>query len=206
MSSLPPDDKLKKEFLIQFETDLAEIWNDGKIKAPVHLSDGNEDQLIEVFKKIKKTDWVFSTHRSHYHALLHGIDPDWLREEIVEHGNSITICNPDHHFYSSGIVGGTTPIALGVALGLKRQKSPDHVWLFVGDMAALGGSFHEALLYAERNDLPITFVIEDNRYSTNTPTDKAWGEEKPKGNRVVRYVCERGKYPHYGSGKWVNFG
>lgn len=200
------EDAAKKEFLIQYEAELAEIFTAGKIRAPVHLSDNNEDHLIEIFKKIKKTDWVFSTHRSHYHALLHGVDPAWLKKEIIEHGNSITICDPTHHFYSSGIVGGNTPIALGVALGLKRKKSREHVWVFVGDMAAEGGVFHEGVQYAERNDLPITFVIEDNGFSTNTPTADAWGKETPKGNRIVRYAFRREKYPHYGSGKWVTFG
>ena len=197
---------MTKEEMIRFEAEIAEVFTSGKIRAPVHLSDGNEDQLIEIFKNIKKDDWVFSTHRSHYHALLHGVDPAWLRKEIIEYKNSITICDPTHNFYSSGIVGGATPIALGVALGLKRKGSAQKVWVFVGDMAAEGGVFHEALNYAERNDLPIAFVVEDNGFSTNTPTEKAWGEEKPKGNRVIRYSFKRGKYPHYGSGKWVTFG
>lgn len=197
---------MTKEELQKFEAEMSDVFTAGKVRAPVHLSDNNEEQLIEIFKNIKKEDWVFSTHRSHYHALLHGVDPDWLRKEIVEHGNSITVCDPSHHFYSSGIVGGATPLALGVALGLKRKGSKEHVWCFVGDMAAEGGIFHEALNYAEKNDLPITFVIEDNGYSTNTPTQEAWGKEKPKGNRVIRYEHKRGKYPHYGSGKWVSFG
>lgn len=200
------EDEALKARLIKFEDEMAEVFTAGKIRAPVHLSENNEEQLIKIFKKIKKGDWVFSTHRSHYHALLHGIEEDWLRKEIVEHGNSITICKPDQNFFSSGIVGGATPIALGVAMALKRKKSKHHVWVFVGDMAAEGGVFHEALNYAERNDLPIHFIIEDNGFSTNTPTAKAWGEEKPKGNRVTRYSFARDKYPHYGSGKWVTFG
>lgn len=203
---MTPKDEIVKANLIKFEEELAEIFTAGKIRAPVHLSDANEEILIDIFKKIKKDDWVFSTHRSHYHALLHGVDPEWLKKEIIEHKNSITINDPTHHFYSSGIVGGATPIALGVALGMKLKKSEQKVWVFVGDMAAEGGVFHEALNYAERNDLPITFVIEDNGFSTNTPTLEAWGKEKPKGNKVMRYVFKREKYPHYGSGKWVTFG
>ncbi len=97
-------------------------------------------------------------------------------------------------------------MALGVALALKRKNAPERVWVFLGDMAAEGGAFHESLNYAERNDLPITFIIEDNGLSTNTPTTKAWGEEKPRGDRIIRYSFERKKYPHYGSGKWVIFG
>jgi pyruvate dehydrogenase E1 component alpha subunit len=58
-----------KEELIQFEDDIISHWEGGDIRGPIHLSNGNEDELIEVFKKISPTDWVFSTWRSHYHAL-----------------------------------------------------------------------------------------------------------------------------------------
>ena len=193
-----------KEYLIKFEDEIADIFTAGKISAPIHLSDNNEDHLINIFKKVKMDDWVFSTHRSHYHALLHGINRDWLKREIVR-GNSITVCNPEHHFYSSGIVGGTAPIALGVAMGLVRNGSKSHIWVFVGDMAAEGGVFHEVVNYAAKNNLPITFVVEDNGISTNTPTKKAWGESA-SAPKIIRYTHKKEKYPPYGSGKWVIFG
>lgn len=201
---MTPEDHAIKENLIKFEEEISDLFTAGKIHAPVHLSDNNEDQLIKIFKDVKRDDWVFSTHRSHYHALLHGVNSVWLREEILK-GNSISICNPEHKFYSSGIVGGATPIALGVALGIARSGSSEHVWLFVGDMAAEGGIFHEAVNYAARNNLSITFVVEDNGISTNTPTKKAWGEGTLPP-RIIRYEHKKEKYPHYGSGKWVTFG
>ena len=194
---------MTKDELIKFEEEISEIFSGGKIRAPVHLSDCNEDQLIEIFKNVKRDDWVFSTHRSHYHALLHGIDREWLKKEILD-GNSITVCNPDHKFFSSGIVGGNLTMALGVALALKLKKAAQHVWVFVGDMAAETGTFHETVKYAERNCLPITFVVEDNGLSTYTPTQKAWGEDQSE-SKVIRYTYEKTKYPHYGSGKWVTF-
>ena len=65
------DGNLSKEDLIAFEDDIIKHWEAGEIRGHIHLSHGNEEQLIEVFKKISPTDWVFSTWRSHYHALLH---------------------------------------------------------------------------------------------------------------------------------------
>ena len=58
------------EKLIQFEQSIVDIWEGGKIRGPVHLSNGNEAELIEVFKRIKETDWVFSTWRSQYFGLM----------------------------------------------------------------------------------------------------------------------------------------
>ena len=64
---------LNSKDLIKFELKIKKIYEEGKIKAPIHLSGGNENQLIKIFKKIKRNDWVISNWRSHYHALLHGI-------------------------------------------------------------------------------------------------------------------------------------
>ena len=37
-----------KEELISFEADIANIYENGQIKAPVHLRDGNEEKLIDI--------------------------------------------------------------------------------------------------------------------------------------------------------------
>lgn len=193
---------MNKEQLIAFEEEIKQLFLDKKIRAPVHLSRGNEDALIKIFKKIKPGDWVFSTHRSHYHALLKGIDPQWLRQEILG-GHSIHIYNKEHHFFSSAIVGGYLPIAVGVAMAIKRKGENRHMWVFCGDMGAETGIFHECTKYARRNDLPITFVVEDNELSINTPTQVVWGQSKSKSN-VMRYRYRRG-VPHVGIGVRVTF-
>lgn len=193
-----------EEGLIQFENDIIESWEAGKIRGPIHLSNGNESQLIEVFKRIKKSDWVFSTWRSHYHALLKGISPNWVRDEILA-GKSITLCNYPEKFYSSAIVGGTLSIALGVAAGIKRDGGDDKVWVFMGDMSFESGLFYETHKYARNFDLPLYFVIEDNGVSTNTPTSVTWNGIKKKIPNDVIYYQYSSKYPHYGTGKWVVF-
>jgi len=189
--------------LIAFETDIVQEWETGKIRGPVHLSHGNETSLIEIFKKIKSTDWVFSTWRSHYHALLKGIDPAWIKTEILQ-GKSITICNIDEKFYSSAIVTATLPIALGVAQALKKSNSSDKVWCFIGDMCFETGIFYEVHKYARNFNLPLHFVVEDNGVSTYTPTEATWQKKREVPNDVL-YYSYKSKYPHYGSGKWVAF-
>jgi TPP-dependent pyruvate/acetoin dehydrogenase alpha subunit len=121
--------KLNNNDLIEFEKDIKQIYEKGLIKAPIHLSGNNEKQLIKIFKNIKTTDWVFSTWRNHYHALLHGINASWLKNQIIK-GKSMSINSLKKKFYSSAIVGGILPIALGVSMGLKRKKSKNKVWVF----------------------------------------------------------------------------
>jgi pyruvate dehydrogenase E1 component alpha subunit len=192
-----------EEELIQFENDIVQKWEDGKIRGPIHLSNGNEEQLMEIFKRISKNDWVFSTWRSHYHALLKGISPQWITNEILN-GKSITLCKIDEKFYSSAIVGGTLSIALGVAMGIKEKGSDEKVWVFVGDMSFESGIFYEVHKYARNFDLPVYFIVEDNDVSTYTPTEATWNTKKDIPSDVIHYKY-KSKYPHYGSGKWVVF-
>ena len=58
-------------------------FNQGKIRAPVHLYQGNEDKIIEIFKKINKQDWVFCSWRSHYQCLLKGVPKEKVKDEIL---------------------------------------------------------------------------------------------------------------------------
>jgi pyruvate dehydrogenase E1 component alpha subunit len=189
--------------LIDFETLIVKHWEDAKIRGPIHLSNGNEEQLIEIFKRIKTSDWVFSTWRSHYHALLKNVSTNWIEEEILK-GKSITLCNSDDKFYSSAIVGGTLSIALGVAMGLKQKGSDEKVWCFIGDMSFESGIFYEVHKYARNFDLPLYFVVEDNDVSTYTPTEATWNVKREIPSDVIHYKY-KSKFPHYGTGKWIAF-
>ena len=190
--------------LIDFEDDIIKHWENGEIRGPIHLSNGNEEQLIKIFEKVGVDDWVFSTWRSHYHALLHGVEPSVLKQKILD-GKSITIVDKNSKFYSSAIVTGTLPIALGVAKSIKYNGGNDKVWVFLGDMAFESGIFYEVHKYARNYDLPLHFVVEDNGVSTNTPTLDTWsGIQREIPEDVIYYKYES-KYPHYGTGKWVVF-
>jgi len=194
---------INKKDLINFELDIKKIYEAGKIKAPIHLSGNNEDSLINIFRKIKKNDWVFSTWRNHYHALLKGIPVGWLKKEIIA-GRSMGINNIKYKFYSSAIVAGTIPIALGVAKALKLKKKNQKVWVFIGDMTFETGMFHECYKYAKNHKLPLKFVVEDNNLSTNTPTNKVWVKKSKTPKDIIYYKYKR-KYPHHGTGGWVLF-
>jgi len=194
---------MNKQNLIDFEKRVKKVYEAGEIKAPIHLSGNNEDQLIKIFKNIDKDDWVFSTWRNHYHALLHGFDPEELFN-LIKEGSSMGINSVERKFYSSSIVGGILPIALGVAQSIKLKKQTNKVWCFIGDMTFETGVFHECYKFSRNFQLPIEFVVEDNNMSTNSPTDKTWGKKSKIPDDVYYYEYER-KYPHHGTGTWVLF-
>jgi TPP-dependent pyruvate/acetoin dehydrogenase alpha subunit len=200
---LRKSNSLKKIDLLLFEDKIVNLYENKKIKGPIHLSGNNENQLIKIFRKIKKNDWVFSNWRSHYHALLKGLDQKYILNEIIK-GKSMNINHMSKKFFTSSIVGGTLPIALGVALANKLKKNKSIVWVFIGDMTFETGVFHECYKYSQNFKLPIRYIIEDNNMSTNTETAKAWGGKQKIFNNITHYKYLR-KYPHHGTGKWVLF-
>lgn len=199
--------KYTVEELIQFEEDVANEFNNAKIKAPIHLYNGNESQMIDIFNDINDQDWVFCTWRSHYQCLLKGVPKDTLKQDILA-GKSITLCYPKYKIYSSAIVTGNIPIGTGVALDIKRKKNNEKVWCFVGDMTSETGTFFENWKYSINYDLPITYVIENNGKSVCTDTLKVWNCEElffARETRKIKYYKYETKYPHAGAGKRIQF-
>ena len=198
---------LTKEQLVDFETDIANCFNNAMIKAPVHLYDGNEEQMINIFKNVEPEDWIFCSWRSHYQCLLKGVPQEQLKQDILD-GKSITLCYPEYNIYSSAIVTGNIPIATGVALDIKRKGGTNHVWCFVGDMTSETGTFFENWKYAVNHDLPITYVIENNGKSVCTETHKVWNTDElyfAKETRKIIYYEYQTKYPHAGAGARIQF-
>tara|TARA_X000001036_G_C20381354_1_gene684733 strand:+ start:154 stop:756 length:603 start_codon:yes stop_codon:yes gene_type:complete len=200
---------MDKNYLISFEEQIAALFNDGKIRAPVHLYQGNEEKIIDVFKKINKQDWIFCTWRSHYQCLLKGVPESEVKEEILA-GRSISLCFPKYNIYSSALVGGSIPIAVGMALSLKLKKQKDtKVYCFLGEMASESGIAHESIKYSRNFKLPIHFIIEDNAKSVCTDTRETWNQKKLSYENVnddyVTYYKYTSKYPHAGAGKRIQF-
>ena len=191
---------MNKEELIRFEDEIADLFENGEIKFPIHLAGTNEDKLIEIFDEhYNEGDWILSTWRNHYHWLLSGRCPDALRTQIKNHG-SMHIYGDK--FFTSAIVGGIAPIAVGIALALQRQKSTNKVLCFLGDMGASTGIARESITYAEGHDLPVLFIIEDNGLSVATDTKEVWGTKNK--SKTIKYEYER-FYPHSGIGKFILF-
>lgn len=199
---------LNKKNLIDFENNIVDLFNSSKIKAPIHLHSNNENTLIKIFKKINKNDWVFSSWRSHYHCLLKGVPEKKLIREILN-GNSISLCFPKYKIYSSAIVGGSLPIATGLALSIKKKKLKNKVYVFLGEMTSETGIAHECIKYSINKKLPIHFIIEDNEKSVCTDTRKTWSMKKltyeKKNSKFITYYKYKLKFPHAGTGKRIQF-
>ena len=200
---------MTKEDLMLFEQEIADLFNAKKIRTIIHLYSGGEEDMIRIFKDIRPQDWICCSWRSHYQALLKGVPREELKAEIIS-GRSIALCFPEYRMISSGIVGGILPIAVGVALGIKRRGGTEKVHCWLGDMTSETGIAHESIKYAEGHNLPIIFHVEDNNFSVCTNTKKSWGLDKLTFEveyhpQVEFSKYEMLRYPHAGAGERVQF-
>ena len=185
------------ESLKEFEQEIVDLYLDCKLPFLFHLSGGNEKELIEIFKDIKEGDYVITNHRGHYHALLHGMPPETVKDRILN-GRSMFLYDREkkpllyrHHWRfpqqspqaSPGSLSETAPI-----------KGYGVLWEMVQKILA---TFFEAVRYVEGWDLPCKFIIEDNNRSVETPKDERWGTAVNPvwPESVLRYEYEI-PFPH----------
>ena len=197
--------------LVAFEDDIIDCFSKKMVRSPIHIDDGNESQLIEVFTKhVNEDDWVMGSWRTHFKCLLKGVPPSILKQAILD-GRSIGLCFPEYKVISSAIVGGILPIALGTALGIKRNDGKNKVVCFSGETTSETGIFHECQKYATNYKLPILFVVEDNGLSVCTKTRDVWSQQRltyEPENYQEKSVCQvrdnvlyfkyQSRYPHAG--------
>ena len=196
-----------KEELIKFEEGVYALFEAGDLPYLVHLCGGNEDQLIDIFADIKEGDYIYSSHRTHYHYLLAGGDAVAL-EDRIKRGDSMFVFDRKRNFLSYAILAGCAGMAAGTALSFQMQGKDQHVWCFIGDGAEDEGHFYEAVAFVSGWDLPCTFIIEDNDRQVDTTKKERRGKDTiiEWPSCVVRYNYTP-TYPHAstGSGNMVKF-
>ena len=170
----------RKLYLIRrFEETVLAEFKRGLFSGTTHTYLGQEANAVGVLSDSSKDDIVISNHRSHGHFLAYGGDPFALFSELM--GKSVGVCGgrggSQHlqwrNFYSNGVLGGTLPLAAGMALAEKYKKSGAVTIVFTGDGAMGEGVVYEAFNMAALWRAPILFVIENNHIAQTTPTSQA---------------------------------
>jgi TPP-dependent pyruvate/acetoin dehydrogenase alpha subunit len=161
----------------RFEETAIDLFKRGMVKGAVHPYIGQEASAVGVCMALREGDLIAGTHRSHGHNLARGADPKRVLAEIKGketgyckgRGGSMHVAAFEVGSLGAlAIVGAGIPIAVGAALGFKMQGRDSVAVPFFGDGAANTGNFHESLNLAAIWDLPIVFVLENNRYAVST--------------------------------------
>lgn len=157
-----------RESLIAFEERVRSLWESGEAPSLLHLSGGNEGQLLDIFKQIRKQDWILVSHRAHFHLLLKGFPEDKLLD-LIKRDLHMFCYSKELRIYQSAILGGCCGIGVGIAQAIKESGEDAKVFVFVGDGGCENGALHSAAMYASGHRLPIEFWIEDNDRQVDTP-------------------------------------
>ena len=160
-----------------FEQRVLDWFPRGLFFGTTHTYIGQEAVATAVMTGLQPDDVVVSNHRCHGHFLAYGGSMEALAAELM--GKETGVCagrgGSQHiqwrNFYANGILGGTMPLALGMAMAEKSKGSGAVVTVFIGDGALGEGVVYESLNMAALWQLPLWIIIENNRYAQSTPIE-----------------------------------
>jgi len=166
----------------RFEERCAQLYVEGKIGGFLHLYIGQEAVGVGAMSVMRPDDYLIAYYRDHGYALARGADPRLLLAELCGKftgisrgkGGSMHFYDvPRGNFGGDGIVGGHLPLAAGIGYGIRLRNTDQVCLCFFGDGAVNEGAFHEALNVSALWDLPVVYIIENNRYGMGTSIDRA---------------------------------
>lgn len=162
----------------RFEETVLEEFPRGRFYGTTHTYLGQEANAVGVLSHMEPDDIVVSNHRSHGHFLAYGGDMHSLFAELMGRATGVSggRGGSQHlhwrNFYSNGILGGTLPLAAGMALAEKIKGSRAITFAFLGDGALGEGVVYETLNMASLWAVPVLFVVENNRMAQSTPIER----------------------------------
>ncbi|MBF0614004.1 MAG: thiamine pyrophosphate-dependent dehydrogenase E1 component subunit alpha [Magnetococcales bacterium] len=179
------------------EEKIAQLYPQGQMRCPVHLSIGQESIPAVFAECVRPTDFAVSTHRGHAHYLAKGGNLNAMIAEIYGKatgcakgkGGSMHLVDLGVNFIgTSAIVGNSIPIGVGLALSSQLKGTDQVSCVFLGDGAVEEGVFYESVNFAVVRNLSVLFICENNLYSVYSPL----AVRQPKGRSIADMVAAMG--------------
>ena len=185
----------------RFEQQALKYYNQGIMGGFLHLCIGQESIAVGTSSLMNGHDEIITAYRDHGHALAVGMGMNECMAELFGKGTgcskgkggSMHFFAPDKHYWGGhGIVGGQTPLGLGLAFALKYKGIDGCAVCFLGDGAVTQGVFSECITIASLWELPIVYVIENNGYSMGTSLERSSALNGPLAARAKGYGIDWG--------------
>src|SRR5262249_19561374 len=166
----------------RFEQTSPKYYNLGRMGGFLHLYSGQEAVAVGTISLLGENDHVITAYRCHGHALAVGMTMNECMAELFGKatgcskgkGGSMHFFAPDKNYWGGhGIVGGQTPLGLGLAYGIEYKGLKGAALCFLGDGAVNEGCFKESLNMAALFELPVIYVIENNGSSMGTSLERS---------------------------------
>ncbi|ODT76102.1 MAG: pyruvate dehydrogenase (acetyl-transferring) E1 component subunit alpha [Pelagibacterium sp. SCN 64-44] len=167
----------------RFEEKAGQMYGMGLIGGFCHLYIGQEAVVTGITMASEKgKDAQITGYRDHGHMLVMGLDPKGVMAELTGRqgglskgkGGSMHMFSNDHRFYGgNGIVGAQVPLGTGLAFASKYKGDGSVSIAYFGDGAANQGQVYESFNMAKLWNLPVVYIIENNKYAMGTSIERA---------------------------------
>jgi pyruvate dehydrogenase E1 component alpha subunit len=165
-----------------FDERLSTLVKQGRVRSGVYTGIGQEAIVVGTCYGLRQEDFICPLHRDLGTFLMKGVSPRAMMSQMFAKETGLSK-GRDSALHSSvnelGIFGNTSmlgsnlPVAAGLALTFKMEKTDHVVIAYFGEGASNVGDFHEALNFAGVQHLPIVFICENNQYAYSVPVEKS---------------------------------
>lgn len=166
----------------RFEEKAGQLYGMGLIGGFCHLYIGQEAVVTGVHMASKEGDASITGYRDHGHMLAVGLDPKGVMAELTGRqgglskgkGGSMHMFSTEKRFYGgNGIVGAQVSLGTGLAFAAKYREEDSVSLVYFGDGAANQGQVYESFNMAKLWNLPVVYIIENNKYAMGTSIERA---------------------------------
>jgi pyruvate dehydrogenase E1 component alpha subunit len=160
------------------EEEIERRYHQDQMKTPIHLVIGQEATAVGCCSALRRSDLVYTSHRTHGAYLAKGGDLVRMLCEmhcringcVGSRGGSMHLIDKAVGMAgTSAIVGGAVPLATGAALAARMKGENRVVVVFIGDATTEEGVTAESLNFAALKKVPVVFFCENNFYSVQSP-------------------------------------
>src|SRR5438067_9059934 len=165
-----------------FDERLSILVKQGKVRSGVYTGIGQEAVIVGTCYGLRKEDFICPLHRDLGSFLMKGVEPRAMMSQVfgkaagLSKGRDSALhsgVNELGIFGNTSMLGANLPVAAGLGLTFKMEKTDNVVVAYFGEGASNTGDFHEALNFAGVQRLPIVFVCENNLYAYSVPVEKS---------------------------------
>jgi TPP-dependent pyruvate/acetoin dehydrogenase alpha subunit len=165
-----------------FDERLSILVKQGQVRSGVYSGIGQEAIIVGTCFGLRKEDYICPLHRDLGAFLMKGVDARTMMSQMFAKNTTLSK-GRDSALHSGvselGIFGNTSmlganlPVAAGLALTFKMERTDNVVLAYFGEGASNVGDFHEALNFAGVQRLPVLFICENNQYAYSVPIERS---------------------------------
>ena len=165
-----------------FDERLSILVKQGKVRSGVYTGIGQEAIVVGTCYGLRREDFICPLHRDLGAFLMKGVEPRVMMAQMFGKENGLSKgrdsalhsgVNELGIFGNTSMLGANLPVAAGLALTFRMERSDNVVVAYFGEGASNVGDFHEALNFAGVQQLPILFICENNQYAYSVPIERS---------------------------------